>query len=342
MLLSSLRRATSVAAAVRAQGSVFTFSRAYAVNPYEFALPTGDNTKASSSPTDDIAEISPQQMKAEVKYAQMRIQDQKRHKAELAVLRVRLGGKLSPHVLRQCLTFEEAESAEENNDQLVLLGRCVYGLYVMEHIATVFPNFNSVIQKDITEFVLHRETLASRAKAFGIPSLMQYKTIDKKEVTTQKGIANVDIEEEARYSADALRAVAGALYVTASPDDARQFVRETVLYSLQNIDLRDKIQITSPMKAFQKIASLGTDGVEYRVLNEAGRVSYQPTFHVGVFKDGKNIGTGAGHSIREAKKEASRQAVASHICETPNSRNIKFPSDIGHSALPLKCTVSRA
>ncbi|KNC81871.1 hypothetical protein SARC_05831 [Sphaeroforma arctica JP610] len=303
-------------------------SRSYVTDPYAFAIPAekvaADAQKAQGAEAqEDTTEKSRKSRERVTKKAQIWA---KRAKADLAAVRHRLGGQLSNSLVQQAVTFPQKDLVEPDNSHLVLLGSCVYGLYVMEHITTIFPNARTTIQKDICDYALHSATLAACGNAYGLASVLQYEKTEE----TDKDILAADVRT---YTAEAMKAIAGALYARAGPETARQFVRETVLFTLSKVDLRDTLQIEKPM---QMLSKLPFRNIEYRILNEAGRVTYQPTFYVGVFSDGENLAKGAGHSLTEAKAEAARMAIVNYIFETSNKK-VTFPSDKSFDPLSMEC-----
>ena len=93
--------------------------------------------------------------------------------------------------------------------------------------------------------------------------------------------------------ADGVKALVAAVMVDKGPNKAYSLVRELVTPRLGTLDVGDLLQFKHPKVVLK--ATLGEKSMpppEYKLLNESGRLSHSPTFHVGVFAGDQCLGEG--------------------------------------------------
>lgn len=229
---------------------------------------------------------------------------------EVAALNARIGEGLGDDAMVRAVTDASAELGV-NNAKLALLGKQLIGLFVMEHIMAQYPKLPSLCTRDIFAYVTGPVTMATVARKLGMQNVVR---------TAEETPGE---EEVVR----AFAAVVATIHQDKGAVRARQFVRDTLLAHMRTLDIREKIQFDKPEIMLVKLLTeQGRAMPIYRLVNEAGRTSHQPTFVVGVFSDNKLLGKGAGVSLRLAERDAVRAALLEELAVTAPVNTV--PSDL--------------
>eukprot|EP00123_Amoebidium_parasiticum_P019438 comp25474_c0_seq1/m.46999 comp25474_c0_seq1/g.46999 ORF comp25474_c0_seq1/g.46999 comp25474_c0_seq1/m.46999 type:complete len:331 (-) comp25474_c0_seq1:326-1318(-) len=325
LLTPAVASACSALVQKKTQGVLYVAAQSYATKGNAFAF--GVNTK----PTTATAPV-PEQKETTKKQKQ---KPEPSLEQQATVLSARLGETLSPKLLAEALTDETYE-ADENNTRLVLKGQLVTDLLVREHLVCRYPDMPRQTHKDVAEGLTGEGALLQAARAFGIEGVVRCKfSLEGEEIAKQrnkkvraeveKARAQALKEERERAAAQAFLAVVGAVYEEKGLLAARGFVADTILATLRRVDLKDTIQVSRADKMLGRLCRERDLAMPvFRIVNEAGRWTHQPTFMVAAFSDGKNLGQGVGHSVRDAIADASKAALMDMLLtEQPNA---KLPS----------------
>jgi ribonuclease III len=114
------------------------------------------------------------------------------------------------------------------------------------------------------------------------------------------------VENEARRSlaADLIESVIGAIYTDSGLESARKFVRREILDRADHADpgpdARSRLQ--------EYCQARGIELPEYRMIEKRGP-EHAPVFMVTVSLEGREIGSGSGHTRKAAREEAATMAL---------------------------------
>jgi len=126
-------------------------------------------------------------------------------------------------------------------------------------------------------------------------------------------------------SADAVRAVFGALYLYAGAAPTHAFHAAHVLS--RHLELHRLFSFTHPTRDLARLcAREGFASPVARLLSETGRLSRSPVFVVGVYSDADQLGEGAGASLEEARVRASAAAMRAWYLYSPPVDGVRLPS----------------
>ena len=121
-----------------------------------------------------------------------------------------------------------------------------------------------------------------------------------------KGMAHNGGRERASILADAVEALIAALYMDGGYAEAKKFIDERLLYQLGD---KEPLYFSDAKTALQELVQQHSGQIlSYELLDETGP-DHQKTFSVEVRLNGKPLGTGTGHSKKEAEQAAAAVAL---------------------------------
>lgn len=121
-----------------------------------------------------------------------------------------------------------------------------------------------------------------------------------------KGMAHNGGRERASILADAVEALIAALYMDGGYAEAKKFIDERLLYQLGD---KEPLYFSDAKTALQELVQQHSGQIlSYELLDETGP-DHQKTFRVEVRLNGKPLGTGTGHSKKEAEQAAAAVAL---------------------------------
>ena len=215
-------------------------------------------------------------------------------------------------VLSKVRPFDEGN--EHHNSRLASLGKTSLAHYLQEFLYHVYPNMYGHFLKDINDFLLTTESLASVAHHLGIPELIMTK---------------YKLEDPAHtfIISEAFCAVVGAIYVDQSPLQARKFIRDFVASRLRSEDIKEIIKIVNPVLKLQKLLrTMRRPHAVPRLIHESGRLTHFPSFVVGMYSGDELLAEGCGTSLQRAKQEAASAALRKHFLK--EAKVVDLPSDL--------------
>ena len=222
--------------------------------------------------------------------------------AELRGLEPRLGHRFRDlGLLDRALTHtsyaNEALSAEAgHNEALEFLGDAVIGLVVAEMLHERDPAGAEGGKSKLRAHLVASRSLAARAKAAGLPSLLRLGRGEEKTGGRLK---------QALW-ADAYEAVVAALHLDGGPAAAAGFVRGDLAAALAAADPGE-----DPKSALQELLQARGEAVpDYVVIAEEGP-DHRKRFRVECRIGGAIAGEGVGYSKKEAQQDAARRALDS-------------------------------
>ena len=121
-----------------------------------------------------------------------------------------------------------------------------------------------------------------------------------------KGMAHNGGRERASILADAVEALIAALYMDGGYAEAKKFIDERLLYQLGD---KEPLYFSDAKTALQELVQQHSgQTLSYELLDETGP-DHKKTFSVEVRLNGKPLGTGTGHSKKEAEQAAAAVAL---------------------------------
>jgi ribonuclease-3 len=189
-------------------------------------------------------------------------------------------------------------AVHDSYDTLEFLGDAIISAHVVEYIYRSFPDASEGAMTTLKSEVVSRRAFALIGQQLG---LFPYIRVD---------IANLrTFNERSRDSlcADVLEAVVGAIHIDQGSEVARAFVVRAILPMVELVNRQ--VLDTNPKGRLQKIVLQRSGALpRYRVLEQSGR-NNDRIFLVGVFEHEVLLGVGRASSIKEAGRQAAREAL---------------------------------
>ena len=186
----------------------------------------------------------------------------------------------------------------DSYDTLEFLGDALLGAHVVEHIFRTYPDASEGEMTNLKSEVVSRRVLARIGQNLG---LFPYIRVD---------IANLrTFNDRSRDSlcADVLEAIIGAIHIDQGQSVAHDFVARLILPEVSQ--LNQQSLDTNPKGRLQKeLLRRSKNLPRYRVLERSGS-NNDRVFTVGVFEHDTLLGLGKASSIKEAGRQAARQAL---------------------------------
>ena len=184
-----------------------------------------------------------------------------------------------------------------NNERLEFLGDSVLGLVVTDSLYTVHPDLAEGQLAKLRAAVVNMRALAEVARTL---SLGDYIFLGHGEESTGG-------RDKASILADTTEAVIGAIYLSAGMSAATTFV-----HHLLDPLMKSTASLGAGLDwktSLQELAASGSLGVpEYRVTEEGP--DHEKTFHAESVVGSEVMGSGSGHSKKEAEQKAAAIAWA--------------------------------
>lgn len=205
-------------------------------------------------------------------------------------------GLLQMALTHSSFSFEKKEKVR-NNQRLEFLGDAVLELVISEFL---YNACSTGTEGDLTKLrasIVCEPSLAKVARGLGIGHCLYMGRGEER--SGGRGRPSI--------LADAFEALLGAIYLDGGLEAARQFalgqLREVISDVLEGRVERD--YKTELQEILQKISN---HPVSYVILKEEGP-AHDRFFTAGVVYMGRRMGTGTGHSKKEAEQQAARNAL---------------------------------
>ncbi|XP_063932581.1 large ribosomal subunit protein mL44-like [Zophobas morio] len=210
-----------------------------------------------------------------------------------------LKNRLHPDLAEEKL----AEIFKSNFGLCLPLGNHAVSLHAAEYLNQNYPNLPESCAEDIISYIFLPETLEAIAKNLGIDRVQKLLTADCSKTT----LSSIFIS------------FIGLMHLDLSNKESREFLQATVDPVLDQINLKELINVPSPILSFTRTFK----NPQFRILRETGRLSSTSVFYVGAFSEGKCVGEGVARSIRMAKNAASQNAFVNlFLQKTPLKKKI--------------------
>ncbi len=191
---------------------------------------------------------------------------------------------------------EHRKTVKEHNERLEFLGDAVLELVVTEYLFNNYPDPEGVLTNWRSALV-RTESIGSAAQKFGFESLLRLSRGEKK--GSERGRAQI--------LANSFEAVIGAIYLDHGYVQAQEFIAKSILSTFS--DILTKGSWMDPKSQLQEIVQ-SQEGFtpQYRVITEEGP-DHDKTFTVGVYVDGRILGSGSGPSKQAGQQQAAMAAL---------------------------------
>ncbi len=193
-------------------------------------------------------------------------------------------------------TYANEHPRARANERLEFLGDSVVGMVIAAHL---YERYSDLPEGELTKIraaVVCEPSLASRARALGLGKYMRF----------GRGESVTGRDRDSTLS-DGFEALVGALYLDGGLEAAQRFVLrelgplvEAARKGLVRVDYKTQLQ--------ELLQRQGAAAPQYRLLVEEGPAHLR-RFQVGVYFQGRLLGTGWGRNKKEAEQEAARQAL---------------------------------
>ncbi len=206
-------------------------------------------------------------------------------------------------LLKQALTHPslgyEMQRTQPDNQRLEFLGDAVLQLVLSEILYLQFTQADEGMLTKVRSQLVSTKALAVIAKQIRLGGFL----------LMARGEESSGGRERDSTLADALEAVAGAVFLDGGMDAARRMVRCLFLKQIKGLG-------TSPVEENPKsqlqehLQAISPQSPSYQILEESGP-DHAKSFYAMVTWCGKELGRGLGRSKKEAEVDAARSALAS-------------------------------
>jgi ribonuclease-3 len=211
----------------------------------------------------------------------------------------------NPALLTEALTHKshvhERKGLErKHNERLEFLGDAVLSLIISDHLAKLYPRLSEGALSKLKAKLVSESSLATAARRLSLGSRLKLGRGEE----LSKG------REKASLLADALEAVIAAIYLDGGLEASRNFTLEVLEEELRQIESQQAKPGGDDYKTrLQEWCQHRYDCLpRYVTVRESGP-DHHKMFEVEVQVNGKVVGTGHGHSKKEAEQLAAQQAL---------------------------------
>lgn len=205
----------------------------------------------------------------------------------------------APELLERALTHssyanERLGGALMSNERLEFLGDSVLGQVTADHLYRTHPDLPEGDLTRMRAALVCEESLAQVAVGWGLGEYLQL----------GKGEDQNGGRKRASILADAVEAILAALYLDGGIAQARRTIR-TFILSKEEQTGEGRDYKTALQELVQRTPG---HALRYQLLEETGP-DHLKEFSMEVTLDGKQVGTGKGHSKKEAEQQAAKMAL---------------------------------
>lgn len=206
----------------------------------------------------------------------------------------------NPKLLKNALTHSsyanEKKGLAPSNERLEFLGDSVLSIVVSEYIYASFPKLPEGQLTKLRAALVCEKTLCEFSKSLGVGE----------HLLLGKGEKANGGAERASILADAFEAILAAIYLDGGMEPARRHVLRFVKTELSHIEHENfKDYKTELQEIIQRNPE---ERLTYVLTDETGP-DHDKSFTVEVHLNSNVIGTGRGHSKKNAEQDAARQAL---------------------------------
>jgi ribonuclease III len=208
--------------------------------------------------------------------------------------------------LEQALTHpsyaNEHKGETQDNQRLEFLGDAVLGLVVSEFLMEQFPDAREGELSLMRSALVNADALAAWARDVQLGEVLRLgRGADAAGERSQKNVL-----------ADAVEAIAGAVYIDLGVEPARQVARVIVGEQIKKLASGPGVGRDPKSELQERVQARGSASPKYRVVETIGP-DHNREFVVAVDVDGQVAGEGRGRSKKQAEQEAARNAMERSI-----------------------------
>lgn len=191
---------------------------------------------------------------------------------------------------------ENKGAGRTSNERLEFLGDSVLGQVVASHLYLSYPKMPE------GQMTRHRAELVCETSLYEVA-----RTLNLGEyIRLGKGEENTGGRERESILADAVEAIIAALYLDGGMQVAKEFIDR---YILDGTDFADSHQMSDYKTALQEyVQRKSGQSLSYELISESGP-DHNKSFTMQVLLNDKPIGTGQGHTKKEAEQFAAKNGL---------------------------------
>lgn len=205
-------------------------------------------------------------------------------------------GSLLEHALTHSSRANESKGTLSSNERLEFLGDSILGMVVAEHLYRTHPDLP---EGELTRIRANLVCEGSLVEVSQMLALGEYLLLGKGE-DAGGGRKRHSIQ------ADAVEALIAAIYLDGGIGTARKFIHKYIISREMSATVNDSDFKTALQEFVQRESG---QTLRYRLTGEDGP-DHQKSFYVEVDLNEEAIGTGSGHSKKEAEQMAAKAALA--------------------------------
>lgn len=190
---------------------------------------------------------------------------------------------------------ENRKSGAESNERLEFLGDSVLGMIVASYLYNMYPDLPEGRMTRFRAELVCERSLHGVAEELGLGEYMSF----------GKGEELGGGRTRPSILADAVEAVLAAVFIDGGFAAAKDMVDRFILSRAAAVESGSADYKTRLQEYLQRE---GTQEITYRMAGESGP-DHQKTFTAEVCLNGKVLGSGDGHSKKEAEQAAARSAI---------------------------------
>ncbi|MCF7912351.1 MAG: ribonuclease III [Candidatus Cloacimonetes bacterium] len=188
------------------------------------------------------------------------------------------------------------EGESSSFERMEFLGDSILGLIIAESVFEKFPDYTEGELSKLKAKVVSRDFLSTVARKLGIGRHL----ILSSEAERSGGRDNSSI------LADAMEAIICAIYLDGDLEAAREFITTNLFTGYREIfEEQDLINYKSRLQEFTQLES--QELPEYNLIEETGP-DHDKTFVIEVEVNNTVVGSGEGHTKKEAQQKAAKMA----------------------------------
>lgn len=211
----------------------------------------------------------------------------------------------NPSFLIEALTHksyvnERRDSGRKHNERLEFLGDAVLSLIISDYLARRYPELSEGALSKLKAKLVSEAPLANAARRLDLGARLQL----------GRGEERSNGRGKASLLADAFEAIIAAVYLDGGFEASRNFTIEVLTDELRQIDVLQKKPGGDDYKTRLQEWCQKRYGLlpRYVIVRETGP-DHQKLFEVEVQTNDRVLGSGRGHSKKEAEQEAAQRAL---------------------------------
>jgi ribonuclease III len=203
--------------------------------------------------------------------------------------------------------LNESSETKESNERLEFLGDAVLSLIISTYLYARRPMDTEGELTNLRSYIVKTQSLAKASKQLNLGSYLKM----------SKGEELSGGRENPQLLANTFEALLGAVYLNFGLEKAKEFVEESLL-PIFATEIKNGPPKDAKSQLQEVSQNLTKQSPQYRIISTTGP-DHAKEFTVGVFIQGKQIGSGTGLSKQVAEEEAAAEALKNFPGEELNS-----------------------